>query len=420
MRVLIADDSKAMRALYRTVLERLGHASSDIIEAKESREVMVAVKNFPIDLVVFDWDLPGLDGLGLMGQLKDLNLASKVTILFSVNRQQRALLPQISRLGKFESIDRPFTEEMFEKKFRSIAPAVTSKRAETSKGMRAAGLPVEADVSMPFLLMLPSAVIDDLLKVADERRHEPGTVLLRSGQICDALHIVTGGEVELQATGRPTRVLGEGELFGEFSFMMSEPSMTTVRARKAVVTSSLSKTRMSELLRKHPVLDKHLSAHMGRHKEVMTARATTIAGSDFKGTFDTMPFANVLQILNAGRKTGVLGIRLDELSGGIYLSSGEAIHAWTDVTQASRRFYDLSTWGKARFAFNGMPRQEKQTLTKPLLTLLMEAMRRLEEHGAPPTAPPPSHGFGANPTPSPAAPQAPSDDVGLDALFPSQ
>jgi two-component system chemotaxis response regulator CheY len=420
MRVLIADDSKAMRALYRTVLERLGNPSSDIIEAKESREVMVALKNFPIDVVVFDWDLPGMDGLGLMGQLKELGLAAKVTVLLSVNRQQRALLPQVSRLGSFDSIDRPFTEEMFEKKFRSIAPAVAVKVAESSKGLRAAGLPVESDVSMPFLLMLPSAVIDDLLKVAQERRHEPGTVLLRSGQICDALHIVTGGEVEIQATGRPTRILGEGELYGEFSFMMSEPSMTTVRARKAVLTSSLSKARMSELLRKHPVLDKHLSSLMGRHKEVMTARATTIAGSDFKGTFDTMPFANVLQILNAGRKTGVLGIRHDELSGGIYLSNGEAIHAWTEVAQGEEAFYDLSSWGKARFAFNGMPRQVQQTLTKPLLTLLMEAMRRLEESGAGPVTPHPTTGLGPNPTPSPAAPQEPSDDVGLDALFPSQ
>src|SRR6185369_9879134 len=119
--------------------------------------------------------------------------------------------------------------------------------------------------------------------------------------------------------------------------------------------------------------------------------------SDFKGTFDTMPFANVLQILNVGRKSGVLGIRDDELSGAIYLENGEAVHAWTDETEGEEAFYALSGWGKAKFAFNSMRREEKKTLKRPTLTLLMDAMRRLEEN------PPPA-----------------SQDVGLDTLFPSQ
>src|SRR5258708_3684485 len=107
MKILLADDSPAMRTVYRTVLQKLGYASRDILEAKEGREVLSKFRDLfnPIDLVVFDWDLPGLDGLGLMSQLKSLGLTDKVTVLLSVNRQQRALLPQVSKLGPFESID---------------------------------------------------------------------------------------------------------------------------------------------------------------------------------------------------------------------------------------------------------------------------------------------------------------------------
>ena len=444
MRILLADDSRAMRTTYRTVLQRIGYSAGEIVEAQDGSEVLSAFRNpdAPVDMVVFDWDLPGLDGMGFMTQLKSFGLAGKVTVLLSVNRQQRALLPQLLRIGPCDSIDRPFTEEMFEAKFRSLGRSAAMKSQESSRALRSASgsippmarpasssttpaarppsssntpaarppsgtmAPVaEIDPAMPFLLLLPSAVIDDLLKAADERHFEVGTVLLRAGQICDALHIVTGGEVEIHAAGRPGRIAGEGDLFGEFSFMMSEPSGYTVKARKPVSTASLSKARISELLRKHPLLDKHLSSFMGRHKEVMTARATTIVQSDFKGTFDTMPFANVVQILNAGRKTGVLGIRQGELSGGIYLSNGEAVHAWTENTSGEQAFYDLASWTKAKWAFNSMRREEQRTLTRPLLTLLMEAMRRSEE-----AAP-------AAPTPPPAAT---SEDVGLDALFPSQ
>jgi hypothetical protein len=178
---------------------------------------------------------------------------------------------------------------------------------------------------------------------------------------------------------------------------MSEPSLNTVRAKTVVLTAALSRARLSELLRKHPSLDKHLSSLLGRHKEVITARATTIVQSDFKGTFDTMPFANVLQVLNVGRKSGVLGIRDDELSGAIYMENGEAVHAWTDEVEGEEAFYTLSGWTKAKFAFNSMRREEKKTLKRPTLTLLMDAMRRQEEN------PPPA-----------------SEDVGLDTLFPSQ
>jgi CRP-like cAMP-binding protein/DNA-binding NarL/FixJ family response regulator len=401
MKILLADDSPAMRTLFRGVLEKLGHASTDIVEAKDGREALAAFRNplDSVDVIVFDWDLPGLDGLGLMGQLKNMGLNEKVSVLLSVNRQQRALLPQVTKQGLCESIDRPFTEEMFEKKFRSVSKAAKLKQAESSKKITPVAPKLQTESAMPFLLRLPSAMIDDILKVADARRYESGAILLRAGQVSDALQIVTQGEVEVLtgSAGAPLRTIKDGDPFGEFSFMMSEPSLNTVRAKGVVLTASLSRTRLSELLRKHPSLDKHLSTLMGRHKEVMTARATTIVQSDFKGTFDTMPFANVIQILNVGRKSGVLGIRDDELSGAIYLENGEAVHAWTDEVEGEEAFYTLSGWTKAKFAFNSMRREEKKSLKRPTLTLLMDAMRRLEEN------PPPA-----------------SEDVGLDSLFPSQ
>ena len=397
MKVLLADDSPAMRAVFRKALEKLGHSPKDILEVQEGREVlrMLTAPVSGIDLVIFDWDLPGLDGQGLMNQLKSLGLNESLTVLFSVSRQQRALLPQFGRVGTFDAIDRPFTEESCEAKLRSMGRMVQAKQGDSSRRLRPVSPPMEASAGIPFLLLLPSAVIDDLLKLADERRHEPGTVLLKTGQVCEVLQIVTRGQVEIISGGRAARVVGEGDPVGEFSFMMSEPSTFTARAKTAVLTASLTKARLSDLLRKHPDVDDHLTALMGRHKEVMTARATTIVQSDFKGTFDTMPLPNVLQILNVGRKSGVLGIRLDEQSGGIYLENGEAVHAWTDSITGEPAFFALSGWATAKFAFNSIRRNEPRSLHKPMMTLLMEAMRRQEE----------------------SAPTVPTKDVGMDELF---
>ncbi|HVE43185.1 MAG TPA: DUF4388 domain-containing protein [Planctomycetota bacterium] len=381
MKILLADDSPAMRAVFRKALEKLGHSPKDIVEAQEAREVLRAFQNLfnPVDLVIFDWDLPGMDGLGLLAHLKSLGLTETVTVLLSVNRQQRALLPQVAKLGPCEAIDRPFTEEQCEEKLQSMGKVVAVRKGESSKKLRVVPNLPEPDSSMPFLVRLPAAVIDDLLKLADERQHEAGALVLKTGQVCDSLHIVTRGQVEILAEGKPTRIVAEGDPVGEFSFMMSEPSTYTAKARTVVLTASLSKARIADLLRRHPGLDRHFSSLMGRHKEVMSARATTIVQSDFKGTFDTMPFANVLQILNVGRKSGVLGIRLGEHSGGIYLDNGEAVHAWTDDATGELAFYALSGWAQARFAFSSIRREDQRTLGKPTMTLLLEAMRRQEE-----------------------------------------
>ena len=51
MKILIADDSRTMRRVFRTLLESLGHASGDITEANDAIEGIAALKkiNFDVD-----------------------------------------------------------------------------------------------------------------------------------------------------------------------------------------------------------------------------------------------------------------------------------------------------------------------------------------------------------------------------------
>jgi CheY-like chemotaxis protein len=401
MKVLLADDSPGMRAVFRKALEKLGHMGRDIFDVQSGPEVLSALQSspVPIDLIIFDWDLPGMDGLALMGHLKSMGLTESVSVLLSVNRQQRALLSKAFALGPCDSIDRPFTEETCEEKLRSMGKVVEVKQAESSRKLRVLPPTSEPpDTGMPFLVLLPAVVIDDLLKLSVERPHQAGAVLLRAGQVCDSLKIVTRGQVDLVSGGKTLRTVGEGDPFGEFSFMMSEPATYTAQAKTPGITTSLSKSGISDLLRKHPGLDKHFSSLMGRYQETLSARAATIAKSDFKGSFDTMPFANVVQILNIGHKTGVLTIQFRDQTGGLYLENGEALHAWTSHATGELAFYTLSGWAGATFGFSSSRREDQRSLRLSTMSLLMEAMRRLE----------------AKPAESGAAP-----DVGLDQLFPS-
>ncbi|MEM9708342.1 MAG: SpoIIE family protein phosphatase [Pseudomonadota bacterium] len=58
--VLVVDDSAAQRRLLRKVLERMGHR---VVEAASGSEALDIADRTPVDLVLSDWVMPGMDGL---------------------------------------------------------------------------------------------------------------------------------------------------------------------------------------------------------------------------------------------------------------------------------------------------------------------------------------------------------------------
>jgi|SRR5215472_14775949 CheY-like chemotaxis protein len=66
-KVLIADDKATSRELIRTVLETLG---LEIVEAADGLEAVRFARETHPDLVVLDLHMPGLDGFGVLAELR--------------------------------------------------------------------------------------------------------------------------------------------------------------------------------------------------------------------------------------------------------------------------------------------------------------------------------------------------------------
>jgi hypothetical protein len=101
-----------------------------------------------------------------------------------------------------------------------------------------------------------------------------------------------------------------------------------------------------------------------------------------------MGFAEVMQLLQLGRKTGTLSLVQGSKKLGIQMENGEAIHAWTDARQGEDAFYEIAVLENASFAFNGGPVQGPRSIQQPTMSLLMEAMRRRDEKGRDAPKPP--------------------------------
>jgi CRP-like cAMP-binding protein len=383
MKILIASASPTARKIIRGILEKIGHASADILEAADRKATVSALTNpkAGFDLGIVDWDLPDLDSLGLARELRD-SKSVKVHLLFCVKPADRDAAGEVTGLGPYDWIERPFTDEAFRKKVRAMRKTTEKPKTKLStRRLRAIASGKDAEFSLPFLLQLPSHLIDELLKRALRSRHRPGTVLLKPGDVAEALHIVTRGEVEILegSAGIGTRISGEGDPYGELSFMTAQPVVETVRAHTEIDVASVTKAELAEVLRRHPRMADYLSSLLSRHSKTMKTRATTLSHADFKGTLDATPFADLIQLLGSTRKTGVLGFRDGNRAGAIYLEDGEAVHAWTDDLKGEDAFFEIAGWKAARFAFRSIRRQEPKTLKAATMTLLLEAMRRLEE-----------------------------------------
>jgi CheY-like chemotaxis protein len=76
--ILVADDKAAGRELVRTVLEKSGYT---VIEASDGMEAVRFARERNPDLIILDLHMPGLDGFGVIQELRRDELFATTPIM---------------------------------------------------------------------------------------------------------------------------------------------------------------------------------------------------------------------------------------------------------------------------------------------------------------------------------------------------
>jgi len=105
-KVLIVDDSKVSRRHVRMVLERIGFEK--FTEAADGNEAVPLIDSVLYDLVVTDYNMPGLDGLGLVDYIRNKSIQSSVPILMVSSEQDKGRLAAVMDAGVSAICDKPF------------------------------------------------------------------------------------------------------------------------------------------------------------------------------------------------------------------------------------------------------------------------------------------------------------------------
>jgi len=113
LRVLIVDDSTPARLHIQSVLKGLGLAH--FVEAADGAQAVAAVAREPFDLIVTDYNMPFMDGRGLVGYLKQNPATAPVPIIMVTTETDPAKLEAVRRLGVAAVCDKSFQPEIVRK-----------------------------------------------------------------------------------------------------------------------------------------------------------------------------------------------------------------------------------------------------------------------------------------------------------------
>ncbi|WP_127783052.1 response regulator [Rhodococcus sp. X156] len=111
MRVLVADDSTVMRRIVVRTLRQAGIECTEVLEAANGAEAYeVALAEEP-DLVLSDWNMPGMSGLDALRALRAAG--SRVRFGFVTSESSDEMRAAATAAGAAFLIVKPFTPENF-------------------------------------------------------------------------------------------------------------------------------------------------------------------------------------------------------------------------------------------------------------------------------------------------------------------
>ncbi|HTX74832.1 MAG TPA: response regulator [Terracidiphilus sp.] len=111
IRTLIVDDSSVMRKIVERSLRQAGLEMLVVHEAGSGIEAIEVLKAMQVDLILSDINMPAMDGLEFLRQIRAQNLAVGVPVVMITTESSEEHVKQAIQAGARGYIRKPFTAE---------------------------------------------------------------------------------------------------------------------------------------------------------------------------------------------------------------------------------------------------------------------------------------------------------------------
>ena len=114
MRILIVDDSRAMRLILKRMLGEMGYC--DVAEAENGAAALVQMEAFKPALALVDWNMPVMNGLEFVAAVRESREYDKVKVMMVTSESSPRLVYEALKAGADEYAMKPITRDVIEEK----------------------------------------------------------------------------------------------------------------------------------------------------------------------------------------------------------------------------------------------------------------------------------------------------------------
>jgi two-component system chemotaxis response regulator CheY len=123
IRALIVDDSSVMRKIVERALRQAGLDPLVVNEATNGIEGLELLKTKAVDLILSDINMPSMDGLEFLRQIRAQHLAPGVPVVMITTESSEEHVKQAILAGAQGYIRKPFTSEQVKERVLPLLPA---------------------------------------------------------------------------------------------------------------------------------------------------------------------------------------------------------------------------------------------------------------------------------------------------------
>lgn len=109
MKILVVDDSRAMRRIVSRTIRQAGFTGHEIVEAENGQDALEVAKAEKPDLILSDWHMPVMNGIEFLNALNEEGL--EIPFGFVTSEGTREMVDQATEGGAMFLLVKPFTAE---------------------------------------------------------------------------------------------------------------------------------------------------------------------------------------------------------------------------------------------------------------------------------------------------------------------
>jgi two-component system chemotaxis response regulator CheY len=118
LKFLIVDDFSTMRRIIRNLLKELGYTNVD--EAEDGLMALTKLRNDSFDFVVSDWNMPNMDGLTMLQNIRADPALAKLPVLMVTAEAKKENIIAAAQAGANGYVVKPFTAATLDEKLNKI------------------------------------------------------------------------------------------------------------------------------------------------------------------------------------------------------------------------------------------------------------------------------------------------------------